>query len=83
MDKKKNTTLKNSSQQLVAGLAMAGQMAMMNPQIAKEVITDKAIYAKAGQKDNDDLALDLSATEYQEIMAKLNSHVNGPADTRN
>ena len=79
MDKKKNTTLKNSSQQLVAGLAMAGQMAMMNPQIAKEVITDKAIYAKAGQKDNDDLALDLSATEYQEIMAKLNSHVNGPA----
>ena len=29
---------------------MAGQMAMMNPQIAKEVITDKAIYAKAGQK---------------------------------
>lgn len=79
VNKKTNTKLKNGSQQLVAGLAMAGQMAMMNPQIANEVLVEKAVYAKADREKEDDLALDLSVTEYQEIIAKLNSYVNGPA----
>lgn len=79
VNKKTSTKLKNGSQQLVAGLAMAGQMAMMNPQIANEVLVEKAVYAKANREKDDDLALDLSATEYQEIIAKLNSYVNGPA----
>ena len=79
MSNKKTKTLKDGSQQLVAGLAVAGQMAMVNPQIANELLVDKAVYAKNSQKENNDLALDLSATEYQEIFAKLNSCVNGPA----
>ena len=79
VNKKTSTKLKNGSQQLVAGLAMAGQMAMMNPQIANEVLVEKVVYAKADREKEDDLALDLSVTEYQEIIAKLNSYVNGPA----
>ena len=79
MNKKQTTSLKNGSQQLVAGIAVASQMAMMNPQIRNELLVDKAVYAKTDQEKNDDLALDLSATEYQEIIAKLNSFVNGPA----
>lgn len=79
MNKKNTSKLKNGSQQLVAGLAMPGQMAMMNPQINNDLLVDKAVYAKNGQDENDDLAFDLSATEYQEIIAKLNSFVNGPA----
>lgn len=79
MKKQKTTAFKNGSQQLVAGLAVAGQMAMMNPQIRNELVLDKAIYAKTGQEKDKDLAFDLSATEYQEIMAKLTSFVNGPA----
>ena len=79
MNNKNTAKLKNGSQQLVAGLAVAGQMAMMNPHISNELLADKAIYAKTGREKNDDLAFDLSATEYQEIIAKLNSYVNGPA----
>ncbi len=79
MDKKKTANLKNGSQQLVAGLAMAGQVAMMNPHVVNEMLPDQAVYAKTGREKDEDLALDLSATEYQEIIAKLNSHVSGPA----
>jgi hypothetical protein len=79
MNKKNITNLKSGSQQLATSLAVAGQMAMMNPQIVNELLPDKAVYAKNNQDEHNDLALDLSATEYQEIIAKLNSYVNGPA----
>jgi hypothetical protein len=79
MNKKKTANFKNGSQQLVASLAMAGQVAMMNPHVVNEILPDQAVYAKTGREKDDDLALDLSVTEYQEIIAKLNSYVNGPA----
>jgi len=60
-------------------LAMAGQIATVAPNLLAETLPGKAVFAKANDEKDQDLALDLSATEHQEIMAKLTSYVNGPA----
>ena len=72
-------SLTTSSKKIVAGLAMAGQIATVAPNLLAETLPGKAVFAKANDEKDQDLALDLSATEHQEIMAKLTSYVNGPA----
>lgn len=79
MAKNKTNSLKNSSQQLVAGLALASQVATVSPNLLTDVLPEKAVFAKSNEGQDEDLAIDLSATEHQEIMTKLSSYVNGPA----
>lgn len=67
---------KNLSQQLLAGLAVAGQVAMtspMNPVKPEQTLTEVL------DKKEANLALDISQGEHQEIMAKLVAYVNAPA----
>ncbi len=66
-------TAQNKPQQFLAGLAMAGQVVMTSPTPSnnqQNVVLDEKTR---------ELALDISETEHQEIMAKLNAHVNSPA----
>lgn len=67
---------KNFSQQLLAGLAVAGQVAMTSP-----LNQNKPVQAitEVLDKKSADLALDISQEEHQEIMAKLVAYVNSPA----
>ena len=67
------------SQKLAASLAVASQLATVAPNLVAEALPDKVLTVQARDKQDADLALDLSATEHQEIMAKLSSYVNGPA----
>lgn len=63
----------NKPQQFLAGLAMAGQVAMSSP-----TPTTRQENTVIDEKTRE-LALDISLTEHQEIMAKLSAHVNSPA----
>jgi hypothetical protein len=66
-------TAQNKSQQLLAGIAMAGQVAMTSP-----VLSTSSNHQVLDEKTRQ-VALDISAQEHQEIIAKLNSYVNSPA----
>ena len=66
-------TAQTKPQQFLAGLAMAGQVAMTSP-LPNSGQTQTVVDEKSRQ-----LALDISLTEHREIMAKLTAHVNSPA----
>lgn len=66
-------TARDKSQQLLAGIAMAGQVAMTSPAISN-VPNNQVLDEKSRQ-----VALDISVQEHQEIIAKLSSYVNSPA----
>ncbi len=66
-------TAQSKSQQILAGLAMAGQVAMTNPLPSSN--QDYQILDEKTKK----VALDISEQEHQEIIAKLSSYVNSPA----
>lgn len=66
-------TAQSTSQQILAGIAMAGQVAMTSPMLPtnrdQQVIDEKTRQ----------VALEISEQEHQEIIAKLSSYVNSPA----
>jgi hypothetical protein len=66
-------TAQSKSQQILAGLAMAGQVAMTSPLPSSN--QDYQILDEKTKK----VALDISEQEHQEIIAKLSSYVNSPA----
>lgn len=70
----KNFDLKMTSQQLLAALSLAGQIAMNQPNPQGKVLQATAIEKKAV----DDLAAKVTEEEYQEIMAKMVGFVNRP-----
>ena len=67
-------TAQSKSQQILAGLAMAGQVAMTSPLPSSA----KQGYQVLDEKTRE-VALDISEQEHQEIIAKLSSYVNSPA----
>lgn len=66
-------TARDTSQQILAGIAMAGQVAMTSPMIS--TVADNQVLDEKSRK----VALDISEQEHQEIIAKLSSYVNSPA----
>lgn len=64
------------SQQILAGLAMAGQVAMTTPIPGQKSFTPPGQVTK---DEKDKLAFNISADEHQEILNKLLSYVNSPA----
>lgn len=66
-------TARDKSQQLLASLAMAGQVAMTNP--LPYTRQDNQVLDEKSRK----VALEISEQEHQEIIAKLSSYVNSPA----
>lgn len=66
-------TARDKSQQLLASLAMAGQVAMTNP--LPYTRSDNQVLDEKSRK----VALEISEQEHQEIIAKLSSYVNSPA----
>jgi hypothetical protein len=68
-------TARDKSQQLLAGLAMAGQVAFNQPMIATSNSTDNQVVDEKSRQ----VALDILQQEHQEIMAKLSAYVNAPA----
>lgn len=66
-------TAQSKSQQILASLAMAGQVAMTSPLIAKD--QNRQVLDEKTSK----IALDISEQEHQEIIAKVSSYVNSPA----
>lgn len=67
-------TAQSKSQQILAGLAMAGQVAMTTPLPTSA----KQEYQVLDEKSRK-VALEISEQEHQEIIAKLSSYVNSPA----
>lgn len=68
-------TARDKSQQLLAGLAMAGQVAFNQPMIATSNSTGNQVVDEKSRQ----VALDILQQEHQEIMAKLSAYVNAPA----
>lgn len=66
-------TAQNKPQQFLAGLAMAGQVALTSP-LPNSPVAQTVLDEKSRQ-----VAKEIGETEYQEIMAKLNAYVNSPA----
>lgn len=66
-------TARDTSQQILAGIAMAGQVAMTSPAISN-VPSNQVLDEKSRQ-----IALNISEQEHQEVIAKLSSYVNSPA----
>ncbi len=66
-------TARDTSQQILASIAMAGQVAMTSP-----ILSTNHAYQVLDEKSKK-VALDISQQEHQEIMAKLSSYVNSPA----
>jgi len=66
-------TARDTSQQILASIAMAGQVAMTSP-----VLSANHSYQVLDEKSKK-VALDISEQEHQEIIAKLSSYVNSPA----
>lgn len=66
-------TAQSKSQQILASLAMAGQVAMTSPLLS--IDQNCQILDEKTRK----VALDISEQEHQEIIAKLSSYVNSPA----
>lgn len=66
------TSAPHKPQQFLAGLAMAGQVAMTmpSPGLKTQTVLDEQAQA---------LAAEIAAAERQEILAKLSSYVNSPA----
>lgn len=70
----KSPDLRVTSQQLLAAISLAGQLAMHQP-----ALQGKTLQAMAQEKQpEDDLATQVSQEEYQEIMAKMVGFVNRP-----
>lgn len=67
-------TARDKSQQILAGIAMAGQVAMTNPMLSNTSNNNQVLDEKSRK-----VALDISEQEHQEIIAKLSSYVNSPA----
>ncbi len=67
-------TAQSKSQQILASLAMAGQVAMTSPLLSSNQNHQQVLDEKTRQ-----VALDISEQEHQEIVAKLSSYVNSPA----
>lgn len=67
-------TAQSKSQQFLAGLAMAGQVAMTAPVATKASPNQVVLDEQAAQ-----VAKEIAETEKQEILAKLTSYVNSPA----
>ncbi len=67
-------TAQSKSQQILASLAMAGQVAMTTP-LPTSAKQDYQVLDEKSRK----VALEISEQEHQEIIAKLNSYVNSPA----
>lgn len=75
-EKKDKNDKAKISQQLLAGLAMASQVAMRNPLPgSKAVASPNQVLDEKSAK----LALDISQEEQQEVLNKLVSYVNSPA----
>lgn len=66
-------TAQTKSQQILASLAMAGQVAMTSPVLSAN--QDNQVLDEKSRQ----VALDISKQEHQEIIAKLSSYVNSPA----
>lgn len=66
-------TARDTSQQILAGIAMAGQVAMNSPMIS--TVADNQVLDEKSRQ----VALDISEQEHQEVIAKLSSYVNSPA----
>lgn len=73
-NKKQKTNLKSSSQQILAAISLAGQVAMNQPNNLKA----GQVLAAHSKKD-DKLASSISQEEHQEIISKMISFVNMPA----
>ncbi len=67
-------TAHSKSQQFLAGLAMAGQVAMTAPVTSKAATNQVVLDEQAAQ-----VAKEIAETEKQEILAKLTSYVHSPA----
>ena len=67
-------TAQSKSQQILASLAMAGQVAMTSPLLSSNQNNQQVLDEKTRK-----VALDISQQEHQEIVAKLSSYVNSPA----
>lgn len=67
-------TAQSKSQQILASLAMAGQVAMTSPLLSSSQNNQQILDEKTRK-----VALDISEQEHQEIVAKLSSYVNSPA----
>lgn len=66
-------TARDTSQQILAGIAMAGQVAMNSPMIT--AVADNQVLDEKSRQ----IALNISEQEHQEVIAKLSSYVNSPA----
>ena len=75
----KKLDLKIASQQMLASLAMAGQVAMMNPPQGTEPMKTPPQEEKKSKNEAERLAMNFSEDEHQEVMNKILSAVNGPA----
>lgn len=67
-------TAQSKSQQILASLAMAGQVAMTSPLLSSNQNNQQVLDEKTRK-----VALEISEQEHQEIVAKLSSYVNSPA----
>lgn len=68
-------TARDKSQQLLAGLAMAGEVALNNPVLTNLNQNQQQVLDEKSRQ----VALDIQQQEHQEIMAKLSAYVNSPA----
>lgn len=69
----KKLDLRLTSQQLLAAMSVAGQIALSQPNMAEKV---PQAYAAQKQDAENDLAAQVSEQEFQEIMAKMAGYVN-------
>jgi len=73
--KLKKLNVKLTSQQLLAALSLAGQIALHQPTQAGKIAQ---VYAKEQQPEQDALATEVSQEEHNEILAKMVGMVNRP-----
>jgi hypothetical protein len=73
--KVKKLNLKTTSQQLLAAISLAGQIALNQPNEKGQIAQ---VYAKEIEPEKDDLASQVSKEEHDEIFAKMVGMVNRP-----
>ncbi len=74
--KVKKLDIKLSSQQLLAAISLAGQIALHQPNQASQIAK---VYAQEPISQEDELTIEVSKEEHSEIFAKMVGMVNRPA----